>query len=243
MRPTLVSCLAALMLSSAAFAQTPAPAKLDRSGETALRAFFDHLGKVKALYIATARYVKEEATGGFTREGSTEMWIERPGKFAIHQNSTWGDTLRAISNGKTLLTDGMSDEPVELSDAPTKASSAWGRLAQKESGSFLILALCAPNIMEDVIKKDQPITFKHNVFTFSQSTVGLTRMTVDGDRPVRVEYINPHPITNMFGGESYSTKDEVVAFSENPTVEPSQFRPVPASDQKSVDKRNHGGVR
>lgn len=143
---------AALALFSVALLAQDKPA-VDRSAEPALKQLFENAGALQDAHYSVQFYNLETGAGRYTLGSSMNVWMGRGGKFRVAtSDDMWGGGKTVVSDGTSMLTDWMSDDPLQLSK-PIKA------LHEIEENEPLLYFLEGQPGFDKLVDKDKPVRF------------------------------------------------------------------------------------
>lgn len=226
--------------TSLVFVLAQTPPKIDRAGEAYLVQLMERYSKLPPFYLWFDRYSKEGESDGYDKGGTAQLWYGGGKQFRVSSCGSFGDDVLGVSDGKTLLVDGMDmSRAVELSNMPAKWTSLADRMAPNQNGTLVLWLMEGPGALDTLAAKDKPITLLRNgnafVVSFTNPSLGDMRVEIVDGWMVADESVQKFD----FDGEHFEfvNRNEYKPFVYSPKLPRGIFETTPAKGLSVVDNR------
>jgi hypothetical protein len=243
----LILCLVALSQTAA----KPAPVKVDRSGEPALRQLLTDMGRIRGAQIEIIKSGRGTKDDTLSKDHTIDLWFDSPSRFRVEENTLFGGAVLYVSDGKALLTDQLDDTSTPVvtdakGDIPLNSDSL---AAKGEDSALTFYMFSGPMVIDKLVAKDSPVTSSKDFVSFKSADSGDVKLFFEGpkgsERVTRIEYDNMPYYTdlNKKYPEFYPVPDgpltieEISYLAEGRRFKDEWFTPSPGKNRPVEDRR------
>lgn len=179
-------------------------AEADRTGEPLLLRMLESYGKLRSVDLVIYEESREDPSMPYYPVGRTELRYSAPNRFRVEFISYWGDGVRLVGDGRTVLKDNfVSGQPLEIFDSAKAIPVDDPALAPGgPAASPLYLMLQGKEALSKLVAKDGSIkAFDINARTkgieYLSQKLGKVTLVYDANDPRmlirRIEF-GPRPL-------------------------------------------------